>query len=122
MKKLIWVIDDFPAVSESIAALLITEHLPSIAIYSGDEVEKRLNDGEIPKCMILDILMQHGDGNKIIQRVMQNPQYVFPIIVITGDEKNLNKAVIGRVSTILTKPVEPVQLLIEVKHLLRYDS
>jgi DNA-binding NtrC family response regulator len=122
MTKPVWIVDDIPAVSESITALLIANHVDAIAIYTGDEVIKRLDDGEVPSCIVTDIVMKQGNGNAVIQRIMDYPEYTFPIIIMTGDSSSISRSVIGRVSKVMMKPLDPTELLDEIKRLLGLGS
>lgn len=112
---MIWVVDDNSAVAESLATLLIASGFRAKALTSGRQVMDLLSAGEQPAVMVLDLTMPDSDGNDIIARIIEHPEWTFPVIVSTGYEDNLRDDVAKRVAAILPKTIDPLVMLEHIR-------
>lgn len=107
----IWVVDDQLVVANALAALLQTNGYETTVVSDGKEVIRRIGTEGEPLLMILDLDMPHN-GNILIDLIMANSYWTFPVIVLSGYEDELSKDVRGRVFRSLAKTVE-IDVLLE---------
>lgn len=116
--KTVWVVDDRQDVAQALAAMLSAEQIPAEAIPGAVNARARLQGDGGPRLMVLDLSMP-SNGNRILKELLQNPAWTFPVIVLTGREEMLKPEVRNRAAVVLPKTVDPVELLIWVRQLLR---
>lgn len=112
---MIWVVDDNPAVAESLAALLMSEGLTVRSLLSGHAVKALLEEGLRPKAMLLDMSMPDDGGNAVLEFLLDHPEWIFPVLVLTGYPGSVRPELRRRVWRILEKPVDPLVLLEHLK-------
>lgn len=111
MPDRVWVIDDTPAMADSITVLLNIKGIEARSVTSGAEALGLLAAGVIPRAMVLDVKMPHINGNDIIYEVKNKPEWTFPIIVLAGDTDDIRSELTGRVFKALPKTVDPQELV-----------
>ena len=120
--KAIWVVDDTAVVADSLAALLRANGYETMALYGGEFAMERLTAGEEPRLMIVDMNMPCCDGNTLINAIVANAQWTFPIIVLSGYESDLARELRGRVFKAMGKTIDPDELLMAAKKALGEET
>ena len=110
----IWVVDDNPAVSESVAAALEASKLHAETIKDVSTAIERFERGEEPSALILDLAMPEGNGESLIEYIKQRPLLTFPIIIYTGFDR-LRSVLRSRVYKVILKGTDPVEWINTVR-------
>ena len=110
-KPTVFVLDDDPAIQDSLSALLQVMHLPA-EFFSTVREFLDVYDPSRPGCLLLDLRLP-GNGIELLKR-MKNSKSSLPIIVITGhgDGETKAKAIELGAVELFEKPVD-VQRLCE---------
>ena len=110
-KPTVFVLDDDPAIQDSLSALLQVMHLPA-EFFSTVREFLDVYDPSRPGCLLLDLRLP-GNGIELLKR-MKNSKSSLPIIVITGhgDGETKAKAIELGAVELFEKPVN-VQRLCE---------
>lgn len=84
-QKKIAIIDDDPDTRTTIEEVLKSQGHKIITINDGFKFFKKLNQGEKPHLILLDIMMPAMSGWEIQRRLKENPNWnQIPIIFVTG--------------------------------------
>ncbi|MFN4235924.1 MAG: response regulator transcription factor [Vogesella sp.] len=115
----IFVIDDDPAVRDSLALLIGTQGLRVQVFEHAEAFLQHFNPDEIG-CLVLDIRMPQTSG-LALQDMLNLQNIQMPIIFVTGhgDLEECRRAFRGGAVDFLTKPVNSVQLLESLKKAIR---
>jgi CheY-like chemotaxis protein len=106
----ILLVDDEPAIIETLAEVLVWEGFDVVTAANGKEGLERL-DGMTPDLAIVDYMMPVMDGVQMIRAMRSNPaQADIPILVITAAPMALPEDIRKSVS-ILSKPFDVAALL-----------
>jgi len=119
MKKeaLILVVDDNPDTLELTALRLRMEGFEVIEARNGGKALKLLNERR-PDLILTDIMMPEVDGLELIRRLRATPELSdIPIVIITA-AKMRQQAVTSAAVASLTKPLDLMALVREVKRAL----
>ena len=110
-KPTVFVLDDDPAIQDSLSALLQVMHLPA-EFFSTVREFLDVYDPARPGCLLLDLRLP-GNGIELLKR-MKNSKSSLPIIVITGhgDHETKEMAIQLGAVELFEKPVD-VQRLCE---------
>jgi CheY-like chemotaxis protein len=83
--KTILVVDDNEIEREGLISVLQKEGFDVMTAGNGAEALCRLLDGKKPDAMLLDMLMPHYDGWKLLDKLRRDPAHKsVPVIIITG--------------------------------------
>lgn len=117
------VIDDDPAILDSIGLSLEFQNWNVRTYLSGEEFLADLDNRTLPDCIILDPHLTGMSGSEVVQST-KNGRPAVPIIGLTArPTSQVTKAVIDAgVLTILTKPVSEEQLIFYIRRELRRRS
>jgi two-component system response regulator FixJ len=111
----VYVIDDDPALAESILALL---QVQGIACRHFDSADRFLEDvGRlVPGCVLLDVFMPGTDGIEAL-RVLRGKGIAWPVIVTTSDDDPMisDFAWIAGAVEFIPKPWDSQMLISKVK-------
>ncbi len=118
MVGIVWVVDDRLMVAESLTMMLGVDGIPCEAIEFSQKVLDRLEAGEMPRVLVLDLHMPDPSGADVIRRIKEHKDWTFPIIVLSGYSDELPEELKPRVHKVLTKAIDPGILLETVKRLL----
>lgn len=119
MTPTIFVIDDDPAVRDSLALLIGTQGLRVQTFESAEAFLDKFHSGEIG-CLVLDIRMPETSG-LALQDMLNLREIKLPIIFVTGhgDLEECRRAFRGGAVDFLTKPINSTQLLESLKKAIR---
>ncbi|MEC5207602.1 response regulator transcription factor [Vogesella urethralis] len=119
MTPTIFVIDDDPAVRDSLALLIGTQGLRVQTFEHAEAFLQHFRPDEIG-CLVLDIRMPQTSG-LALQDMLNLQNIQMPIIFVTGhgDLEECRRAFRGGAVDFLTKPVNSVQLLESLKKAIR---
>jgi len=117
----VFIVDDDPAVLESLSRLLRAIHFPVVTFGSPQEFLER-HDPHTPGCLVLDVAMPGLNGLEL-QEALRAKGSVIPIIFLTGhgDIPMSVQAMKGGALDFLTKPVRDEDLLKAVAAALEKD-
>lgn len=107
----VYVVDDDPAVSESVRWLLESIHISPIICHDADELLE-IYDGETPACLVLDVRMPRMSGTRL-QRVLNELAPHASVIFMSahGDIRLSVSTLQAGAQDFLEKPYEPQRLL-----------
>ncbi|WP_174875224.1 response regulator transcription factor [Vogesella oryzae] len=119
MTPTIYVIDDDPAVRDSLALLIGTQGMRVQSFEHAEAFLQRFHPDEIG-CLVLDIRMPETSG-LALQDILNLRDIRMPIIFITGhgDIEECRRAFRGGAVDFLTKPINATQLLDSLKKAIR---
>lgn len=119
MTPTIFVIDDDPAVRDSLALLIGTQGMRVQTFEHAEAFLQKFNPDEIG-CLVLDIRMPQTSG-LALQDMLNLRNVQMPIIFITGhgDIEECRRAFRGGAVDFLTKPINAPQLLESLKKAIR---
>jgi two-component system, chemotaxis family, chemotaxis protein CheY len=108
----ILVVDDDPAIRE------VLEEALSIAGYSvetaanGSEAFERLDEEDLPRLILLDLMMPVMNGWRFCERQSADPRLSgIPVVIVSADRRATQAASILGAADCLTKPVGLDELL-----------
>lgn len=112
----IFVVEDDPAVRDSLLVLLRGEGLRVRGFASGSDFLENLPTDPIA-CVITDLRMPGVDGIEVVRRVMALPGRAWSVIVITGhgDVASAVELMKAGIADFIEKPFEPQRLIETVK-------
>jgi two-component system response regulator MprA len=119
----ILVVDDEPAVRESLRRALELEGYEIELARDGEEALARLNDAMTPDAVVLDILMPGIDGLEVCRRVRAAGNHV-PVLMLTA-RAEVDSRVAGLdagADDYLPKPFALAELLARLRALLRRSA
>ena len=115
------VVDDEPAVAEVLRRLLVKEGYSVDVCNDGQEALNAMSDVR-PHLVLCDVNMPGLTGIEVCRRLKQDPTYrLTPVVMVTGQaqrEARLEGLEAGA-DDFLAKPVDPQELLIRVRSLVR---
>jgi CheY-like chemotaxis protein len=79
---------------------------------------------ELPDAILLDMMMADLDGRRVLERLRENPKTEsIPVILLTAQSNPVAKSESEqlKVTGILAKPFEPLQLVPQIAALLNWD-
>ncbi len=117
----ILVVDDQPMNVELFEAQLSTAGYEVVTAYSGEEALTKV-EGEKPDLILLDVVMPGLNGFDIIKILRGKAETLFiPVVMVTAlsEMKYKIQAIESGVDNFLTKPVNYLELITQVKSLLR---
>lgn len=121
-KPTVFVLDDDPAIQDSILALLHAMKLPGEVFSTVREFLDVYNPSQ-PGCLLLDIRMPGDDGFSLLKNLVDADNRM-PVIVITGhgDSETREKATELGAIEFLEKPVDAEQLCQRIREALERAS
>lgn len=117
----ILIVDDEKSICSFMSALLQKSGHETRAVHSGMEALLVANEGW-PDLIILDLIMPNMDGFETARKLKSNPQTAhIPIVMVTvlGDRDSRLRGLEIGAEDFLTKPIDPAELAIRVRNLLR---
>ena len=115
------VVDDEKSICTFVAALLQKNGHDSRPVQSGEEALEIAMTGW-PDLVVLDLVMPGIDGFETARRLKSNPLTAhIPIVMVTvlGDRESRLRGLEIGAEDFLTKPIDPAELAIRVRNLLR---
>lgn len=115
------VVDDERSIGNFISTLLQKSGHDTRAVTSGLEALAVADEGW-PDLVVLDLVMAGMDGFETARRLKNNPQTAhIPIVMVTvlGDRESRLRGLEIGAEDFLTKPIDPAELVIRVRNLLR---
>jgi DNA-binding response OmpR family regulator len=114
-------IDDDKAYCESLSRLLAMEGF-AVEVAHTAETGYASAVGQQHELVLLDVMLQPGDGRKVLRRIRAVSQV--PIIMLTarGDEADRITGLEGGADDYLPKPFHPRELLARIRSVLRRRS
>lgn len=115
----VFVIDDDPAVRDSLVVLLRGEGVRARGFASGSDFVDHLPDDRLA-CVITDVRMPGMDGSELVRRLAGLRDREWPVIVITGhaDVPTAVEMMKSGIVDFIEKPVDPTRLVETVKGVL----
>jgi len=119
----VMVVEDDPAVRETVQAVLEDEGYRVIPAGNGREALDRLREVAAPSLILLDLMMPVMDGWQLRAELARDPLLsLIPVVVMSADARVEQKAKALSVAAILQKPVTLDHLLDTVGRLSRGAS
>lgn len=118
-KASVFVIDDDPAVRDSLVIMLRSEGIRARGFASGSEFFDHLPEDRLA-CVITDVRMPGLDGSEVVRRLADMHDREWPMIVITGhaDVPTAVQMMKSGIVDFIEKPVDPARLVETVKGVL----
>jgi len=115
----VFVIDDDPAVRDSLVVMLRSEGIRARGFVSGSEFFDHLPEDRLA-CVITDVRMPGLDGSEVVRRLADMHDREWPMIVITGhaDVPTAVQMMKSGIVDFIEKPVDPARLVETVKGVL----
>jgi len=117
--ELILVVDDEPINVEVLRARLDLVNYRVQGVFSGfDAVEFLESEAELPKLVLLDIMMPGMSGFQLCERMKENPDWKeIPIIMVSAKDQTVDKVYSMNIGAIdyVTKPFQKDELLSKVR-------
>lgn len=118
----VFIVDDDPAVRESLALLMASEGIPAQAFASADDFLSEC-DGQTSGCLLLDVRMPGMSGLEL-QAALDGCGIELPIIFLTAfaDVPMAVGAIRAGAIDVLQKPVAVDELVARIRDALRMDA
>ncbi len=113
----VFIIDDDPAVRDSLLMLLRGEGIRARGFASGVDFFRNLPE-DATACVITDVRMPDMDGDEVVTRLAQTRGPAWPVIVITGhaDVPMAVRMMKAGIVDFIEKPFDPRRLGQPVPH------
>jgi CheY-like chemotaxis protein len=111
------VVDDDHDIREMAKLLLEVSGYRVTTAADGLEAWQRLEDGDSPALILLDLMMPRMDGEHFLQTLRASPRASIPVVIISGHAAVATKARELEANGWLTKPFELDALLAIVETL-----
>ncbi len=120
MTKRLLLVDDDPAVRESLSRVLVTEQYDVMAVASGSEALALLGQ-QGADLVLLDLNMPGMNGWQVLQKMLScEPE--LPVIIITAQPQQTATATASGASALCEKPIDFPCLLTMIKTLIANGS
>jgi DNA-binding NtrC family response regulator len=120
-KKMVWVVDDDPAIRELLTFMVTEAGYEVDAFASGAEV--LASSGETPDAILLDLMMPEVDGIEVLKEInRRHPK--LPVIMVTADHDVQRAVEVTKLGAhdYLTKPIDQERLLTTLGNALSHGS
>jgi DNA-binding NtrC family response regulator len=120
-KKMVWVVDDDPAIRELLTFMVTEAGYDVDAFASGAEV--LASSGDVPDAILLDLMMPEVDGVEVLKEI--NRRYPkLPVIMVTADHDVQRAVEVTKLGAYdyLTKPIDQERLLTTLGNALSHGS
>lgn len=117
----VMIIEDDPDLLPLLEYLFEREGYETAVFETGDAAWNALEDGALPDCILLDLLIPGVDGFELLKRQRNSEQHQsIPVVVLTDieSEQALTKAFDRGADDYVFKPFNSTELLLRVKRLL----
>ncbi len=115
MTKRVLLVDDDPAVRESLGRALAMEHYEVTAVASGSEALTTLGQ-QGTDLVLLDLNMPGMNGWQVLQKILSHEPRL-PVILITAQPQQTATATASGASALCEKPIDVPHLLTKIKTL-----
>ena len=115
------VAEDEDQISYLLNFMLTREGYKVKVVNDGQEAMDAIAVMDIPKLVLLDIMMPHYDGYQLVEHIRTNTDWKnVPIVMLTAksQEKDIIKALEGGANDYLVKPFQPAELISRLKMLI----
>ena len=120
MSQSVLIVDDDDDIREALAMILNDEGFLTEVASDGVMALEHLESHEAPHLILLDLMMPRLDGEKVLERIKQDPRFAkVPVVVLSGDILARERVDQLRADDFVLKPVELEHLLAVVQ---RYAS
>ncbi len=116
MPKKILIIDDDPAILESLADVLEDEGYTVICLPSAENIDKALASYNID-LLIVDMWLPGKKGNQVAKHVKQNGNSKIPIVLISAQDNVVPDEDEQYISAFIRKPFDIDYLIEQVNNL-----
>lgn len=119
MAKKILVVDDERHIVRLVEVNLQRAGYDVVTAYDGVEALEQVEE-EDPDMIVLDVMMPRMDGFDVLKNLQSDPQYKdIPVIMLTAkaQDADIFKGWQSGVSSYLTKPFNPKELLVFVERI-----
>jgi len=120
--KIVLVVDDESAVTESLNALLGDEGYHVLTAHNGHQGMEKLA-GLNPDLVMIDLMMPAMDGPAMLQAIKSDPQYQdLAVVMMSSISEALLRRACSGYTAFLRKPLQAEQVLSTLTHLLPHAS
>ncbi len=119
MAKTILVVDDERHIVRLVEVNLARAGYDVVSAYDGVEALEKVEES-IPDMIVLDVMMPRMDGFEVLKKLQADPKYKdIPVIMLTAkaQDADIFKGWQSGVSSYLTKPFNPKELLVFVQRI-----
>lgn len=119
--KNILIVDDEKEIAELLSVYFVTEGFQVLTAENVKEAEEMITENNID-IALLDVMLPDGDGFMLCKKIRE--KYLFPIIMLTAKETELDKitGLTFGADDYVTKPFRPLEVVARVKAQLRRKS
>jgi len=121
-KTKIMVVDDEPDIVKIIKISLELANFEIIEAYNGEECLSKLQEGQKPALILLDIMMPGISGYEVCQKIKQTPEWKdIKVIMLTakGQKGDAEEGLKSGADDYIIKPFDPYELIEQVKEILQ---
>lgn len=115
------VAEDDDQISYLLNFMLTREGYKVKVANDGQEAMDAIAVMDMPKLVLLDIMMPHYDGYQLVEHIRTNTDWEnVPIVMLTAksQEKDIIKALEGGATDYMVKPFQPAELISRLKMLI----
>jgi two-component system, OmpR family, alkaline phosphatase synthesis response regulator PhoP len=117
----VMVVDDEPDIVKIVKISLELANYEAIEVYSGEECLEKLEKGEKPVLILLDIMMPGLSGYEVCDKIRKNPKYKdIKIVMLTakGQKGDAEEGLKMGADDYIIKPFDPYELIEQVKEII----
>lgn len=89
------IVDDDPFISDLLTRKFVDAGFNTVHANNGAEAMKRLEDGQVPDSILLDLMMPVMNGYEVLAHLQEKPEWAkIPVIVLSnvGSEEDIARA------------------------------
>ncbi|MCX8094526.1 MAG: response regulator [Candidatus Goldbacteria bacterium] len=120
-KKVIMIVDDEPDIVKIVKISMNLANMDCIECFSGEECLEKLEKGEIPDLILLDIMMPGISGYEVCKKIKENKAWdKIKIVMLTakGQKGDAEEGLKVGADDYIIKPFDPYELIEMVKEIL----
>ncbi len=120
-KKIVMIVDDEPDIVKIVKISMNLANIECIECFNGEECLEKLEKGEIPDLILLDIMMPGISGYEVCKKIKENKAWEkIKVVMLTakGQKGDAEEGLKVGADDYIIKPFDPYELIEMVKEIL----
>lgn len=121
MARTALIVEDDPDISHLLRFILEREGFEVTQLADGRAALARVAQGEIPRLVLLDVMLPHATGHDVLAAIRSSPAWrAVPVVMLTAksSEGDIVRALDAGANDYIVKPFQPAELKARIRRLL----